>query len=121
MMEPGLAASGLIVPLMIDAATTDFGRMQFDDWPINGLITIQSSFPAVRSIKSMEDEPLASEVSSHPPAKLKRKPGVGSQFPSISAPYMGIEIQIDRGAIDDFRNLIVLVIVIKYIGIEVSA
>jgi hypothetical protein len=38
------------------------GKMQLDVWVMNGLTTIQSVCPAVRSIRSMACEPLASVV-----------------------------------------------------------
>ena len=63
--------------------------------------------------------PLASAVSSQPPAKLKRRPGTVPTSPSISAPFTcasKFRLMAVRSTIS--RNLIVFVIVVEDIAVQ---
>ncbi len=83
--------------------------MQLDALVTNGLTTIQSGFPAVRSIRSTALVTLC-ERGIFPPAR-KVEPQARNRFPSgfqFGALHVRIKILVDCGAVDNLRNLIVL-------------
>ena len=94
--------------------------MQFDASVANGLTTIQpGDRRAVRSIRSMALWPLAIRgifISAREGEFQTRR-----RFPArfqFGAFHRGVEIQIDRRAVHNFRNLIILVIVIEDIAVQ---
>ena len=93
--------------------------MQLDASVTNGLTTIQPGLPAVRSIRSTDL--IAFGERGIFPAAREIETQAGNWFIrrfKFRALHMGIEIVVDRRAIDDAGNLIIFVIVVENVAVQ---